>query len=308
MVWVRIRPTTVQLMKGTIGVLQRSVHQIETQIAADGSSAQPIDFSPLQHAAQGFWQKTHPLWAKLIGWVRSRLPDDVNQQLGDRSLSGLLAGTSLLLLWITSHLPVASARPPVTPIAPPTAITQPQPAAPIAPAESELRQKLPVDASPSGTTAIPPELKAPKESQPTGQPIVIKPIAPAVSTPPAPATEAQTPASPAGSAPTPVAPAPVAPVKLTREQKILATLQDATDSYADKITQAVTLPAASGLLHISLGDRWYSLTPQQQDQLAATLWQQSQDLKFSRLDVVDRQDQVVARSPIVGSEMVILQR
>jgi hypothetical protein len=307
--WVQIRPTTVQLMKGTIGALQRSVDQIETQLTADGSSAQPLDFSPLQNAAQGFWQKTQPLWAKLIGWVRSRLPEDVNQQLGDRSLSGLLAGLGLLLLWITSHLPVASARAPVAPAPPPTAITQRQPAAPTSapptvpttPSVSDLRQKFPVDAPPDGTTAVPPALKAGEQAKPAGQPVGIKPLAPAVSTSPAPATGAPTP-------PSPVAPAPAAPVKLTREQQILATLQDATNPYADKIAAAVTLTSASGQVHITLGDRWYSLTPQQQDQLAATLWQQSQDLKFSSLEVVDRQDHVLARSPIVGSEMVILQR
>ena len=61
-------------------------------------------------------------------------------------------------------------------------------------------------------------------------------------------------------------------------------------------------------LTLKISDVWYSLENSQQDKLAADILQRSQELNFTHLKIVDSQEKIIARSPVVGNEMIIFQR
>ncbi|MFN7656561.1 MAG: hypothetical protein ACK5P3_00135, partial [Dolichospermum sp.] len=64
----------------------------------------------------------------------------------------------------------------------------------------------------------------------------------------------------------------------------------------------------TGDLTLKISDIWYSLEKYQQDKLAADILQRSQELNFTHLKIVDSQEKIIARSPVVGNEMIIFQR
>ena len=103
-----------------------------------------------------------------------------------------------------------------------------------------------------------------------------------------------------------------ADLTLNPEQRLIAAIQDqvaeVTDAYADGLIQSVEANFRSSLLIVRAGEAWYELERSRQDQMANELWRRSQELEFSRLHLLDPDDALVARSPVVGPEMVILKR
>jgi hypothetical protein len=61
-------------------------------------------------------------------------------------------------------------------------------------------------------------------------------------------------------------------------------------------------------LTVKVGDGWYELSEPQQDNLANEMLRRAQELNFSKLEITDPEATLLARSPVVGTEMVILQR
>jgi hypothetical protein len=55
-------------------------------------------------------------------------------------------------------------------------------------------------------------------------------------------------------------------------------------------------------------DAWYELRASRQNKLAAEMLDRAQELEFNRLVITDAEGTLLARSPVVGSEMIILQR
>jgi hypothetical protein len=82
----------------------------------------------------------------------------------------------------------------------------------------------------------------------------------------------------------------------------------ATNRYGEALIQSVQTNFKLGRLIIQLTDAWYQLTPNRQEQLLDDLLDRSQTLKFKKLVVADSEKHLIARSPVVGSEMVILRR
>lgn len=309
--WVGSRPTVAQLLKGTIGTLQKAVDGLEHQMQAEGSTTKPLDFTPVKNLADKFWQKAQPLWVKVVGLVRDRLPQDVNQKLSDRALSGVLAGIMLLVFWVTTHLPGGA----TTPKPAPRPITTQRPSSPTQPKnQSAIAKQFPVDVGQNPGTAFPKDLRAPGITPPVSPPVspqaspqaAPQPVQTApLTAPPSNPTINPIPNNPPAIAATPVQPKPV---KLTPEQKLLAKIQESTNSYAPNLTQAVKPNKASSTIKVTLASNWYDLPPEQQDQLSANLLNQAQTLKFKSLELQDSDDNLLARSPIVGNEMVILLR
>jgi len=104
---------------------------------------------------------------------------------------------------------------------------------------------------------------------------------------------------------------PPAP-ELTPEQKLLAHIQqqvtETTEQYAAGILQSIAADFPTKHLTVRLNAGWYNLDQAQQDKLASEIFRQAQELEFSQLEVTDLQDVVLARSPVVGSGMVVLKR
>ncbi|WP_250123174.1 hypothetical protein [Chroococcidiopsis sp. CCMEE 29] len=107
-------------------------------------------------------------------------------------------------------------------------------------------------------------------------------------------------------------PSPTPTVELTPEQNLIASIEDQvaeiTDRYADGLIQSIQVDFEASRLTIKVGNDWYNLQQSQQEKLAARMLERSQELDFSRLEITDSQGMLLARSPVVGSNMVILKR
>jgi hypothetical protein len=105
---------------------------------------------------------------------------------------------------------------------------------------------------------------------------------------------------------------PNPPLELTPEQSLIAAIQkqvaEITGQYAEGLILSIEANFLSSRLRVTLGDSWYGLTERKQQQLANEMLERSQQLDFRKLELIDSQDNLLARSPVVGSNMVILQR
>jgi hypothetical protein len=157
------------------------------------------------------------------------------------------------------------------------------------------------------TSALLPEKPQPPEvaSVPASEPIPAPTItaAPELATPAAPEPIEVTP-SPEPS-PTPV-------VELTPEQNLIASIEnqvaEISDRYADGLIQSIQANFQGSRLTVKVGDDWYKLKRSQQDKLATRMLERSKELDFSHLEITDPQGTLLARSPVVGTDMVILKR
>jgi hypothetical protein len=139
------------------------------------------------------------------------------------------------------------------------------------------------------------------------------------------ATPAKTPELSASSEVTPDLPPSLLPgvplVKPTAEPPVLnrsledgliASIQEnvaqVTDQFSDGLIQSVQANFRTGALTVQVGDRWYDLRTSQQNQLGNELLGRSRELSFSHLELVDSQGTLLARSPVVGEDLVILKR
>jgi hypothetical protein len=305
--WVSARPPLVQVLKGTVSTLQSAIAGLEQQIQANDRmpTVQPLNLTPIKNVATGFWTKSQPIWVKVLAFVRSKLSPDTSGKLTDRALSGVLAGVLLLVLSVTTHLPNGKVTAPRrNQTASPTAITAQRPTptpaksispVPTNPTPAKIAQQFPVDVG-QASTPFPADLSSPTVSNP------IEPKVPAIAAAPIVAPVI----------PAPAIPAPKPVVKLTPNQKLLAKLQATTAPYgqpdADNLAQAVRPNKTTKTLEVTLTSAWSQLSPTQQDKLATDLFSQAQTLRFKTLELTDAQNTLLARSPIVGSDMVILTR
>ncbi len=227
------------------------------------------------------WEKFQTYWNLALTKLRTFLPENWNAKLSDRAFSGIVAGTLILLLWITSGL--FSGKP--------TKVAQ-------APSQRT---------TPTDLTA-PPELTAPDPEQPIS---IVPSAEPSPVTTP---SSAPVPIPVGGPSSTPI-PSPKAvptPRNLTPEQSLIAAIQDQvaeiTSQYADGLIQSIQANFQGSRLIVKVGDHWFDLAASRQDQLANEILQRAKELNFNRLEITDPQGELLARSPVVGPNMIILQR
>ena len=129
--------------------------------------------------------------------------------------------------------------------------------------------------APPNSIEAPPELKAPKPPEPVE-----------VESPPAP--------------------------QLTPEQSLIASIQtqvaEITERYGNGLIQSVEANFLQSRLIVKVSDSWYDLEESQQNSLADEMLRRSNELDFSKLEITDLNGTLVARSPVVGPNMVILKR
>jgi hypothetical protein len=137
---------------------------------------------------------------------------------------------------------------------------------------------------------------------------------------PKPAEVAQVPPSGVQAPPeltAPEAPVPVEPVRepepqLTPEQRLIAAIQEqvaeVTREYAEGLIQSIEANFQGSLLVVKVGDEWYNIAEKRQDKLAAEMFARAKQLDFSKLDITDTKGSLVARSPVIGGEMIIVKR
>ncbi|NEQ75049.1 MAG: hypothetical protein F6K23_19600 [Okeania sp. SIO2C9] len=102
------------------------------------------------------------------------------------------------------------------------------------------------------------------------------------------------------------------PPKLTPEQILIVSIQNQIDDlinqYGAGITESLRVNFPSSLLIVELNNDWYDKTEEEQDKLVKQMFQEVQDLDFSKLQVMNFQGRVIARSSAINSEMIILER
>lgn len=226
-------------------------------------------------------------WTPILAKIRDRLPESLSQKLSDRALTGAIAGLAFFLFWTT------------------TSILSPGKPKPPEVARVPISQRVP----PSDLVA-PAELSAPDASQPVE--VLPPPVeSPALVLEP-PAIAEALPEIPAAPSVTPRPPAPVPVVELTPEQKRIASIQEqvteVTSPYAESLVQSIQLNFSGSRLTVKVTSGWYDLDSDQQDKLSNAMLQRALDLDFSKLEIVDLRGALLARSPVVGSNMVILKR
>jgi len=112
--------------------------------------------------------------------------------------------------------------------------------------------------------------------------------------------------------PSPPVPTPTPTVELTPEQTLIAGIEnqvtEITDHYANGLIQSIQANFQASRLTIKVSDNWYKLKQSQQNKLVAQTLERSKELDFTHLEITDPQGTLLARSPVVGNDMVILKR
>lgn len=111
------------------------------------------------------------------------------------------------------------------------------------------------------------------------------------------------------------------PRLLTPEETLIAAIQNQVGeisftSKEDKsghrtfsgIIESIKANFFNSNLTIKINNEWYSLEKSQQDNLAAKILRRSQELDFTHLEITDLQGKLIARNPVVGTQMIIFKR
>lgn len=220
------------------------------------------------------WQKVIvPAWMKGLALLRQRLSANL-QVLTDRFLTVAILTTVVLVYWIFSALTAgtpAAAKQPSVPTKP--VLTRPVP--------NPITQRPVVKPSSSPSIAAKPSV--PKVSSP-------KPIAPAV--------------QPSVAVTPKAIPSPEIDLAEIKTQ-----LSNAVAGMGEALIASVSATGGNQTLKVSLGPDWEHLSPPQQETVAQKLWEKAQKLQFDQFDLrLDSTNVQVARSPVVGSNVILLQR
>lgn len=306
--WIQARPTVLQGMQ----VLTRSLQMWSTQLELQERTAQaratvpaqPIDWTPVKRITDTVWAKAQPLWQRLLTLLRPRLPESF-QPLSDRSLSGILVGILLLVLWFVSLVPSSQATPPPNE----RQMSRQDSRQASRQADRQARKTAlsrdynadysNADYSSDKETisiAIPPDLSVPKV-QPAARIAapIIQPIAVPVAQP-APVVKPTTPTSDI------LSPDAQKRAKLRQDLDVIA------GSLIDSAIVGIRPQFDSHFLAITLGNQWYATAESTQDKLANSLSVIAQVKGFTQIQLESSDGAVLARNPVVGDGMIILQR
>jgi hypothetical protein len=221
-----------------------------------------------------FWQKVVvPAWNKGLAFLRSRLPENL-QELTDRFLTVAILTAAVAIYWffssLTSGQPATAKQPPV-PTKP--VLTRPAP--------KPISQRPAMQPKSAPSTAVKPSSSGSRPAAPVPSPKVT------VATPQ-------------------VAPSPAIDLAEIQAQLASAVTAAGVGDAADGLVTAVKVANSNQQLRVSLGTGWDSLSDADQKTVAQKLWARSQKLQFSKFELLDSTNTLVARSPVVGSNVIFL--
>ena len=233
--------------------------------------------------------KLSSAWLTVVQLVRSLLPASINQKLSDTVLSSAIAAT--LIVAIGTTLTLLSGKSPEI-------VVIPSPESP----------EITIVTSPESPEIV--VIPSPESSEIT---IVTSPESPEITIVTSPEPTATNLQKPIASEETKtIEITPPSPPKLTPEQNLIATIQNQVDElthqFNNSLIESIQVNFFSNLLTVKVGDDWYNLPESEQNQLASQMFQQSQKLEFRKLEIANSQGKLIARSPVIGSEMIILER
>ncbi len=112
--------------------------------------------------------------------------------------------------------------------------------------------------------------------------------------------------------PQPVAVEPPPVLELTPEQSLIAGIQsqvaEITSKYGNGLIQSIEANFEASRLVVKVSDGWYALKESGQNKLADEVLSRANELDFSKLQILDLKGTLLARNPVVGTNMVILKR
>ena len=324
---IQLRPTALATLRLVTAQTNRWIQQLETQesTARDRKEpiVQPIDWTPVTQLTSRIWTTIRPIWEKTIAIVKPRLPESF-QSLSDRTLSGIFAGTLLLVLWFFSVLPSGQAATPernTRPAIDRSAYNKPYGN------ESDNDRNI-SGSSPTDRPSEAPAYRAsnrPKRSyDSTSVPIVDRSIStPSVSpnqtipqteiapsTPPKPVSQkpvSQKPASQPSEIQKPASqPSEIQKPESSRRLQLRKNLDIIADSLVKQAIVSIRPNGSS--LTITLSDAWYRSSEDTQTNLTNSLLVTTQGQGYSNLRLEDTEGSLTARNPVVGEGMIILQR
>jgi hypothetical protein len=101
-------------------------------------------------------------------------------------------------------------------------------------------------------------------------------------------------------------------IPLTAEQiaiaKIKSQVSEVANQYGEALFGSVQTNFKRGRLIVALNDGWYKLEPSKQTQLVKDLQNRAQTLSFKKLFVADAKNNLIARTPVTGEEVIILRQ
>ena len=221
-----------------------------------------------------FWQKVVvPAWNKGLAFLRQKLPTNL-QELTDRFLTVAIITTVVVIYWffssLTSGKPAVAKQPPVP--------TKPVLTRPVS---RPIAQRPTVVPKSAPAPTLQPSVSSPRPAAPVPQPKVM-------------AAKPQVSPSPA--------------IDLVEIQTQLASAAAGIGEVGDGLVASVKTANANQQLKVSLGTAWDSLSDADRKAAAQKLWVRSQKLEFSKLELLDSTNTLVARSPVVGSNVIMLQQ
>jgi hypothetical protein len=322
-----LRNGAIKLLRSTIQFLDKTANTLEGTSEPNPTVAKILKFFSV------LWEKFLPIWNQLLKLVRDRLSPEWNQKLGDRALSGILAGAIVILFWLTTSLfsskppqPQVANRPPLilpdqtkssfpsdlsTPDTTPETVT-----APVV-SEPEVTSEPIVVSEPESEPEVVSEPIVVSEPEVVGELIVVsEPIVvgepEAVSEPEAVAEIPVEAAEPIVETPEVEVAEVVAEPELTPEEKRIAAIEEQvveiSDRFINGLVVSVEQNETRGQMKVTVSNDWYRFNAEQQDRFADELWTRSQTFKLPKLEIRDPRGVLLARPPIVGDSMVVVKR
>ncbi len=268
--------------------------------------------------------KVGKFWRSILSTVRSLLPRKWHEKLSDWVLTSAIAGIAVILILTKVALSPKTAETPtqiVTQVPSETIDTPSQ--SPQETTTVEIPELVetsePVVVSQPIETAKPVETTSAEASQTAeisdkvevSEPKITAPeevIEPEITTPEE-VSESEITAPEEVSEP--VETVPPAPVELTPEERLIASIQnqltEITDEYSTGLIQSIQANFRGSFLVVTISDSWYELNESQQNKLGDAILNQAKNLDFSQLEIVNSAGNLIARSPVIGSHLVIFQ-
>ncbi|PPS45994.1 hypothetical protein [Chroococcidiopsis sp. TS-821] len=287
-----VKTQSVRLLRGTINILEKLVTKLEAEPTAPTT---PV------------WEQLQRGWSQVLATIRNLLPR--NTSISDTALTGIIAGIAIALVGTTVFFLSPKSPPPEVAKIPPNVVQEepPESPRPIAKPIPEAEPEIPA----------PSELVAPKPPQliaePTAEeePEIAAPSELVAPEPPQPLTEIPSPVLPESTS-EPMTEPMLPVIEPTPEQSLIAAIEkqvaEVSDRYGDGFIQSLQANFPANSLTVTLKTDWYNLEPSQQDKLAAQMFERAKELDFIYLEVIDPQGNLLARSPVIGENMVILKR
>lgn len=99
---------------------------------------------------------------------------------------------------------------------------------------------------------------------------------------------------------------------LTSEQNLIAAIEDKerelVERYTNDLVTLIEPNFEDNLVTVTVADNWYNMEFSKQDEITDEILKKSRQLEFNKLKIIDSQNNLVARSPVVGKNIVILRR